>query len=92
MTALEPLLAASLVMFAATAFRTAFGFGEALIAVPLLSLLLPIQLATPIAVLASIVVALVSLLRDWEHVDIPSALICAAGVLVAEGARGLLNR
>jgi uncharacterized membrane protein YfcA len=58
----------SMVMFVATAFRTAFGFGEALIAVPLLSLLMPLKLGTPAVVLASILIALVAVIRDWKHI------------------------
>jgi uncharacterized protein len=58
----------SLVIFFATAFRTAFGFGEALIAVPLLSLLMPIKVAAPIAVLASILIALFAVIKDWKHI------------------------
>lgn len=63
----------SLVIFIATSFRTAFGFGEALIAVPLLSLLLPVKVAAPIAVLASILIALVAVIREHEHIHISSA-------------------
>src|SRR6185437_11341572 len=40
-----------LVVFIATLIRSAFGFGEALIAVPLLALFLPITVAAPVAVL-----------------------------------------
>ena len=63
----------SFVIFIASAFRTAFGFGEALIAVPLLSLLLPIKFAAPLAVLASILIALVAVIREREHIHISSA-------------------
>lgn len=59
-------------MFVASAFRTAFGFGEALIAVPLLSLMLPVQVSAPIAVFASIVIAMVAIIRDREHIHVAS--------------------
>lgn len=42
------------VVFVATAVRSAFGFGEALIAVPLLTVFLPLNVAAPLAVLLSI--------------------------------------
>lgn len=64
----ETFIALSGVIFLATSFRTAFGFGEALIAVPLLSLLMPIKIAAPIAVLASILIALFAVVRDWKHI------------------------
>jgi uncharacterized membrane protein YfcA len=45
------------VFFVATLVRSAFGFGEALIAVPLLAFVLPVGIAAPVAVLVSITVA-----------------------------------
>jgi uncharacterized membrane protein YfcA len=61
------------VIFLATLIRSAFGFGEALIAVPLLALLMPAKVATPLAVLVSITVALVVVLQDWHKVHFDSA-------------------
>ena len=61
------------VLFLATVFRSAFGFGEALIAVPLLALLLPVEVAAPVAVLVSITVAAVVVAQDWREVHIGSA-------------------
>ena len=43
------LLHALAVIFLATVIRSAFGFGEALIAVPLLALLIPVEEAVPLA-------------------------------------------
>lgn len=61
------------VLFLATFIRSALGFGEALIAVPLLALTLPVQVAAPLAVLVSITVALVVVLQDWRNVHVRSA-------------------
>ena len=44
------------VLFFATFIRSALGFGEALVAVPLLALAMPVQVAAPLAVLVSITV------------------------------------
>lgn len=55
-----------LVVFLATLVRSTFGFGEALIAVPLLALRIPIEIAAPLAVLLSIVVAAVVVVQDWR--------------------------
>jgi uncharacterized membrane protein YfcA len=60
-------------MFVATAFRTTFGFGEALIAVPLLSLVLPVKEAAPTAILASVLIAAFAVIRDWKHIHFSSA-------------------
>jgi len=62
-----------LVVFVASVVRSAFGFGEALIAVPLLALFLPIQIATPLAVLISVAIAAVILVQDWRKVHVSSS-------------------
>lgn len=60
-------------MFLATLVRSTFGFGEALIAVPLLALLLPVRVAAPLAVLLSISIAAIVVVQDWRHVHFRSA-------------------
>jgi uncharacterized protein len=61
------------VFFCATLVRSALGFGEALIAVPLVAFVLPVDVAAPVAVLVSITVAVVVLAQDWRHVNLRSA-------------------
>lgn len=63
----------------ATLIRSAFGFGEALIAVPLLAFFIPMQVAAPLAVLLSISVAAMVVIQDWRHIHLRSAI----GLLVA---------
>jgi uncharacterized protein len=63
-----------LIFFAATVVRSAFGFGEALIAVPLLAFVVPVEVAAPTAVLVSITVALIIVIQDWHRVHVKSAL------------------
>jgi hypothetical protein len=60
------------VLFLATLIRSAFGFGEALVAVPLLSFYLPIKVAAPLAVLVSITIALMVVLQDWRKIHLRS--------------------
>lgn len=62
-----------LILFVATVVRSALGFGEALIAVPLLALVMPVEEAAPTAVLVSITVAFVIVLQDWRRVHLRSA-------------------
>ncbi|NDW18349.1 sulfite exporter TauE/SafE family protein [Dysgonomonas sp. 216] len=57
-----------LIAFIATVFRSTFGFGEALIAVPLLSLFLSIEIAVPLTVLMSIIVALTIVIQDRKQI------------------------
>ena len=62
-----------IVIFVATLIRSTFGFGEALIAVPLLALMLPVSVAAPLAVLLSTTIAAVVVLQDWRHIHLRSA-------------------
>lgn len=70
------------VFFGATLLRSALGFGEALIAVPLLAFVLPVKVAAPIAVLISITVAAVVVAQDWRHVHVRSAVRLVLSTLI----------
>lgn len=61
------------ILFLATLIRSTFGFGEALVAVPLLAMLLPVEVAAPIASLISILVSAIVMLQDWRHAHLRSA-------------------
>ena len=61
-----------LVVFIATLIRSAFGFGEALVAVPLLSFYLPLKVAAPLAVLVSITIAAMVVVQDWRKIHVRS--------------------
>jgi uncharacterized membrane protein YfcA len=67
------ILAVLAVIYLATLIRSAFGFGEALVAVPLLALIIPVETAVPLATLLSITVALVIIMQDWRKVHFHSA-------------------
>ena len=70
---MEDIILIAVIAFAATLFRSTFGFGEALIAVPLLGLFLPMPAAVPLAVMMSILVAAVILVQDHRKVHFQSA-------------------
>jgi uncharacterized protein len=53
--------------------RSAFGFGEALVAVPLLAFCIPLQVAAPLAVLLSITIAGIVVVQDWNRIHFRSA-------------------
>ena len=63
-----------LVVFVATLIRSTFGFGEALIAVPLLAFTVPLEVAVPLAVLLSITIAAVVVIQDWRKIHIRSTI------------------
>jgi uncharacterized membrane protein YfcA len=62
------------VIFIATLIRSTFGFGEALVAVPLLVLRIPVVVAAPLAVLISVLVATVIVAQDWRSIQMRSAI------------------
>src|SRR3954462_14491206 len=61
------------VLFLATLVRSTLGFGEALVAVPLLALIVPVEVAAPVAVLVSITVAFIVVVQDWRKIHVRSA-------------------
>jgi hypothetical protein len=61
------------IVFIATLIRSAFGFGEALVAVPLLAFCIPLAVAAPLAVLVSITVAAIVVAQDWRKIHLQSA-------------------
>ena len=62
-----------LIVFLATLIRSAFGFGEALVAVPLLAFCIPLKQAAPLAVLISITIAGIVVVQDWRKIHLGSA-------------------
>src|SRR5580692_10626613 len=70
------------VLFLATVIRSAFGFGEALVAVPLLALAIPVEVAAPVAVLVSITVALIVVVMDRRSIHVRSAIRLVLPTLV----------
>ncbi|GAA4308485.1 sulfite exporter TauE/SafE family protein [Compostibacter hankyongensis] len=62
-----------IVIFLATLIRSTFGFGESLVAVPLLALRLPLDIAVPVSVLVSVSVAGIVVAQDWKKIHIRSA-------------------
>jgi len=70
--ALTTLLVLSII-FLATLIRSAFGFGEGLIAVPLLAFCIPLGVAAPLVVLLSITIAAIVVVQDWKKIHLFSA-------------------
>lgn len=60
------------IVFIAMLIRSAVGFGDALIGIPLLALRLPLREAVPFALLLSITMAAVILAQDWKHMHLRS--------------------
>ena len=62
-----------LICFFATLVRSTFGFGESLVAVPLLVLFIPLEIAVPLSVLLSVFIALVVVVQDHREIHLQSA-------------------
>lgn len=68
---MDPILTTLIVvaiLFLSSLVRSAFGFGDALVAMPLLAFAIDLNVARPLVALISLVVAVVILSRDWRSV------------------------
>jgi uncharacterized membrane protein YfcA len=82
------------ILFASTLTRSTFGFGDALIAMPLLTLIIGVQTATPLVAFVAPTIALTIVWSNWRRIDfkvtwhlIVSSLIgIPVGVLVLKTA------
>lgn len=61
-----------LIIFFSSLVRSIFGFGDALVAMPLLSLLMPVKYSTPIVAIISIFLSLSIIIREWERLSFKS--------------------
>ena len=62
-----------IIIFIATLIRSTFGFGESLIAVPLMIFFIPVEIAVPLSVLLSITIAAVVVVQDRKQIHFKSA-------------------
>ena len=60
----------SVILFVSTLIHSTLGFGQALIAMPLLAMVLELKTATPLVAFVLMTVAAVILLRNWRAVDL----------------------
>jgi uncharacterized membrane protein YfcA len=87
MRTLLPYLLTSGVLFVSTFTRSALGFGDALVAMPLLALFVGLQTAAPLVALVATTIALVILGRHWQVVEVKTTwrLILALGLGIPPG-------
>jgi uncharacterized membrane protein YfcA len=83
MTAQPYTLPVLAIVFLSTLVRSAFGFGNAMIAMPLLALVIPIEVAAPLVAFVSTIIAGLVVASDWRHIHLTSAgwlaAFCLAG-------------
>ncbi len=76
-----PLAAVIAVIAAGSFVRGLFGFGEALLAMPLLALFLPLTVVTPLVAFLGPTIGLLILCREWRKVDLRGTLILILSTL-----------
>jgi uncharacterized protein len=82
-----PTLVIAAVAFLASLVGSTVGFGEALIAVPLLALVIPVKVAAPLVVLLSVTIAAIVVAQDWRKIHLRSVawLLAPAAVGIPLG-------
>lgn len=71
------------IVFLAALVRSTLGFGEALVAMPLLAFVVPVRTAAPLLALVSILNGIAILVREWRHVSFRATLGLTLPALVA---------
>ena len=85
------IIVALIVLFLAALTKSTLGFGEALVAMPLLTLILNVQTAAPVVGLLNVCISLIMLIKGWRHIDFRTTwrLTLAALISVPFGVWGL---
>ena len=81
------LLLALIILFTATLTRSTFGFGDALVAMPLLTLTIGIRIAVPVVALMGVTIGIAIAINSWGNIDFAAAwrLILASALGVPIG-------
>ena len=69
------------VLFGSTLIRSTFGFGNALIAMPLLVLLIGVKAASPLVALSGTVISSLMLIQDWRALQWKETILLLAASL-----------
>ena len=67
---IEIIISVLFVILLSSVFRAIFGFGDALIAMPLLVLLIPVTTATPLIAIISLIIAVSIIYKDWKLINL----------------------
>jgi hypothetical protein len=70
------------VVLLASLVRAVFGFGDALLGMPLLALFLPMTSATPLLAMVGPSLGAILLVRGWRHLDLKNTAALIIGTLV----------
>jgi uncharacterized protein len=67
---LETIIFVLIVLFISATIRSTFGFGDALIAMPLLTMVIGIKVAAPVVAIFSFIYAVIILVKDWRKIKV----------------------
>ncbi|MBA3430397.1 MAG: sulfite exporter TauE/SafE family protein [Actinobacteria bacterium] len=83
----------AVIVFGGTIIRTTFGFGDALFAMPMMSLVIGVTTATPVMGLISLLVAAGALVTSWRHIEVTAVrrLLAASLIGIPVGVFALKN-
>lgn len=70
------------IILVATTVRSTLGFGEALIAMPLLAFIVPLRVAAPLVAMISMTNAILILCREWRHLRIRESARLVVSALI----------
>jgi len=76
-----PLIPVLFIVFAAALVRATFGFGDAVIGMPLLALVIPLKTATPLLAIVGPTIGVLMLIREWRRIEFKSVLVLIAATL-----------
>jgi len=72
------------VLFCSTFIRSSFGFGDALLAMPILAIILDLKIATPLVAMIASTIAILLIIRRWREIQFKSVwrliISSAAGI------------
>lgn len=70
------------ILFLAAFVRSSLGFGDAVVAMPLLALVLDIKTATPLVALFATTIAVSILIRNWQKTDLRATILLVISSLL----------
>ncbi|MCK4932915.1 MAG: hypothetical protein KAT01_12145, partial [Candidatus Aminicenantes bacterium] len=70
MTSPEIILSLIVIFFISTFVRSSLGFGDALVAMPLLTLVVGLKTATPTVALVATTISITILVKNWKIADL----------------------
>ena len=72
---MELIIFVLIIIFFSSLIRSVFGFGDALVAMPLLSLIMPVKYSTPIVAIIAIFLSLSIIIKEWDRLSFKNVYV-----------------